>query len=92
MRFLIIFTFLISHALANEVPNIKNIVINKELKTYNNITFLDSNEKLIKLIVENGSGFDLYKKVRIFFSLELLANLATFFEYFQASTILGNLL
>ena len=49
MRFLIIFTFLISHALANEVPNIKNIVINKELKTYNNITFLDSNEKLIKL-------------------------------------------
>ncbi|MDB9746702.1 TlpA family protein disulfide reductase [Candidatus Pelagibacter sp.] len=35
--------------LANEAPNIKNIVINKELKTYNNITFLDSNEKLIKL-------------------------------------------
>ena len=49
MRFLIIFAFLISNVLANEAPNIKNIVINKELKTYNNITFLDSNEKLIKL-------------------------------------------
>ena len=49
MRFLIIFIFLISNLLANEMPNIKNIVINKELKTYDNITFLDSNEKIIKL-------------------------------------------
>ena len=35
--------------LASEVPNIKNIVVNKELKKYDNITFLDSNEKIIKL-------------------------------------------
>ena len=49
MRFLIIFIFLISNVLANEAPNIKNIVVNKELKTYDNITFLDSNEKIIKL-------------------------------------------
>ena len=49
MRFLIIFTILISNVLATEVPNIKNIVLNKELKTYDNITFLDSNEKTIKL-------------------------------------------
>ncbi len=49
MRFLIIFIFLISNGLANEVPNIKNLVVNKELKTYENITFLDSNEKMIKL-------------------------------------------
>ena len=49
MRFLIIFIFLISNVLANEAPNIKNIVINKELKEYDNITFLDSNKKIIKL-------------------------------------------
>ena len=49
MRFLIIFIFLISSVFANEAPNIKNLVINKELKTYNNITFLDSNENTIKL-------------------------------------------
>ena len=49
MRFLIIFTFFISNALADEIPNIKNLVVNKELKTYDNIIFLDSKEKLIKL-------------------------------------------
>jgi len=49
MRFLIIFTFLISSALANDLPNIKNIVINKEPKTYDNISFRDSNENVIKL-------------------------------------------
>ena len=47
MRFLIIFVFFLSNALANEVPDIKNIVINKEPKTYDNLTFLDSkNEKV----------------------------------------------
>ncbi len=45
MRFLIIFIFLISNTLANELPNIKNIIINKELKTYENVTFLDANKK-----------------------------------------------
>ena len=49
MKFLIIFIFFISNVLANEVPNIKNIVINKELKIYDNLTFLDSNNKIIKL-------------------------------------------
>jgi len=49
MRFLIIFIFFISNVLANEAPNIKNIVINKESKGYDNITFLDSNKKIIKL-------------------------------------------
>ncbi len=49
MRFLIIFIFFISSVLANETPNIKNIVVNKELKTYDNITFLDSNKREIKL-------------------------------------------
>jgi thiol-disulfide isomerase/thioredoxin len=49
MKFLIIFIFFISSALANETPDIKNIVVNKELKTYDNISFFDSKGKLIKL-------------------------------------------
>ena len=49
MRILIIFIFFISSALANEVPNIKNLVINKELKTHYNLTFLDSNDEIIRL-------------------------------------------
>ncbi len=49
MRFLIIFIFLVTSAFANEVPKIKNLAINKETKTYKNITFLDLNEKIINL-------------------------------------------
>ena len=49
MRILIIFIFFISSALAKEVPNIKNLVINKELKTHYNLTFLDSNDEIIRL-------------------------------------------
>jgi len=55
MRFLIIFIFLVSNVLADEVPNIKNIVVNKELKTYDNVTFLDSNEKIVKLSDYKGN-------------------------------------
>ena len=55
MRFLILFIMFISNVLANEAPNIKNIVINNELKTYDNITFLDSNEKIIKLTDYKGN-------------------------------------
>jgi len=49
MRLLIIFFFLLSNAFANDVPNIKNIVINKELKTYNNLVFLDSKQEIVEL-------------------------------------------
>ena len=49
MRFLIIFIFLISNSFANDTVNIKNIVINKDLKEYDNISFLDINKKTIKL-------------------------------------------
>ncbi len=55
MRFLIIFILLISNIYANEVPNIKNIVINKELKTYKDITFLDAKKKTVKLSDYKGS-------------------------------------
>ena len=39
MRILIIFIFLISNSVANEITNIKNLVINKELKKYEDLTF-----------------------------------------------------
>ena len=55
MRFLVIFILIISTAMATEKPKIKNIVINKELKTYENITFLDIDEKLIRLSDYKGS-------------------------------------
>ena len=41
--------------MANEVPKIKNIVINKELKTYDSIVFLDINEEAVKLSDYKGS-------------------------------------
>ena len=49
MRLLIIFLFFLSNAFANDELNIKNIVINKELKTYNNLAFLDSNQEIVEL-------------------------------------------
>jgi len=55
MRLLIIFIFFISNTLASETPNIGNIVINKELKTYDNITFLDLKRNVIKLSDYRGN-------------------------------------
>ena len=49
MRFLIVFIFLLSNSFANEVTDIKNLVINKELKKYTDLRFLDSKNKLINL-------------------------------------------
>ena len=49
MRILIIFIFLISNSVANEITNIKNLVINKELKKYDDIIFLDSKKEQINL-------------------------------------------
>jgi len=55
MRFLVIFIFIISSSIANEAPKIKNVVINKEPKMYNNIVFLDSDKKFIKLSDYEGN-------------------------------------
>ena len=44
MRILIIFIFLISNSVANEITNIKNLVINKELKKYEDLTFEQTRE------------------------------------------------
>ena len=49
MRILIIFIFLITNSFASEISNIKNLVINKELKKYEDLTFLDSTKKQINL-------------------------------------------
>ena len=55
MRFLIIFIFLITNSFANESPNIKNLVITKQLKKYDSLTFLDSENKQVSLDSFNGN-------------------------------------
>ena len=51
MKFLIIFIYLIttSYSYTVEKPNIDNLVINKNLKTYDEIVFKDENQKNIDL-------------------------------------------
>ena len=49
MRFLIIFIFLITNVLAEELPNIKNIVIHKVPKTHDNVIFLNKNDQKINI-------------------------------------------
>tara|TARA_S200000501_G_scaffold118904_1_gene111698 strand:+ start:1201 stop:1710 length:510 start_codon:yes stop_codon:yes gene_type:complete len=49
MRFLIIFIFLLSNAFADERPDIKNLVINKKFKKYDDLTFLDSQNTQLNL-------------------------------------------
>ena len=45
MRFLIIFIFLVTNVVAEELPNIKNIVIHKVPKTHDNVIFLDNRDQ-----------------------------------------------
>ena len=54
MRFLIIFIFLVSNSFAVETSNIKNLVINKELKKYDSLTFLDGQNNQLSLNDFNG--------------------------------------
>ena len=49
MRFLIIFIFLITNAFGDDLSNLKNIVIHKVPKTYNNVIFLDKNDQKINI-------------------------------------------
>ncbi len=49
MRILILFTFLITNAFANELPDLKNLVIHKNPKIYNNVIFLDDKDKEINI-------------------------------------------
>ena len=54
MRFLILFTFLITNVFANDVSEIKNIVIHKDPKTHNNVIFLDKKDN--KINIKNFDG------------------------------------
>ena len=49
MRILIIFILMLSNSFASEAIDIKNLVINKELKKYSEITFLDIKNKELNL-------------------------------------------
>ena len=49
MRFLILFIFLITNVSANDLPEIKNIVIHKDPKTYDNVIFLDKKDEKINI-------------------------------------------
>ena len=49
MRFLILFIFLITNVIAEELPGIKNIVIHKVPKTYDNVIFLDKKDQKINV-------------------------------------------
>ena len=55
MRFLIIFIFLLTNVVAEELPGIKNIVIHKVPKIYDNVIFLDKNDQKININEYNGN-------------------------------------
>ena len=49
MRLLIIFVLMLSNSFASDASDIKNLVINKELKKYSDIRFLDIRNKELNL-------------------------------------------
>ena len=49
MRILIFFTFLITNALGNELPDLKNLVVHKIPKIYDNVIFLDDKDAEINI-------------------------------------------
>ena len=49
MRILILFTFLITNALANELPDLKNLVVHKIPKIYDNVIFFDDADEEINI-------------------------------------------
>ena len=49
MRILILFIFLITNALANELPDLKNLVVHKIPKIYDNVIFLDDADEEINI-------------------------------------------
>jgi thiol-disulfide isomerase/thioredoxin len=55
MRFLILFIFLITNVSASDLPEIKNIVIHKDPKTYDNVIFLDKKDQKINIKNFNGN-------------------------------------
>ena len=55
MRFLIILIFLTSNLFANDNIDLKNLSINKELKKYEELTFIDDKKNLLNLTDYKGN-------------------------------------
>ena len=55
MRFLIIFIFLVTNVTAEELASIKNIVIHKVPKTYDNVIFLDNKDQKTNISQYRGN-------------------------------------
>ena len=55
MRFLIIFIFLISNLYAGEKSDIKNLIINKKVKKYDSLTFIDEKNNKLDLVDYRGN-------------------------------------
>ena len=55
MRVLVLFIILTTNVLANDISEIKNIVIHKDLKIYDNVIFLDKKDKNINIEEFNGN-------------------------------------
>ena len=55
MRLLTIFIFLIFSSFAGEAADIKNLIINKELKKYDSLTFLDDKSNKLNLSDYRGN-------------------------------------
>ena len=55
MRFLIIFIFLLTNVVAEELPGIKNIVIHKVPKTHDNVIILNKKDKKININEYKGN-------------------------------------
>ena len=49
MRFIILLIFLTNNVFANDVSEIKNIVIHKDPKIYDNVIFLDKNDRKLNI-------------------------------------------
>ena len=54
MRILIIFIFLITNSLAGQTVDIKNLVINENLKKYDELTFIDAKNQQVNLDEYHG--------------------------------------
>ena len=55
MRILIIFIFLVSNSFASEVIDIKNLIINKDLKKHDRLRFIDDTNKTIDIVEFEGN-------------------------------------
>ena len=49
MRILILFIFLITNVLANDLPDLKNLVVHKIPKVYDNVIFLDDADEEVNI-------------------------------------------